>query len=97
MNIDSIKTSSVGALKSLSKYLSFIFIVLCIGLFCYHVITINKLNNPTVSDEQLLERSQSLSVPNVDKETVDKIQQLESQNIQLQSLFDDARSNPFSE
>jgi len=61
------------------------------------VITINKLNNPSISEEQLSERAQSLSVPNIDKDTVDKIHQLESQNIQVQSLFNEARKNPFSE
>jgi hypothetical protein len=35
--------------------------------------------------------------PQIDERTVDRIQQLEDRNVEIRSLFEQARDNPFSE
>lgn len=39
----------------------------------------------------------AVGVPKVDEEVVRKIQQLEDNSVSVQTLFDEARSNPFQE
>ena len=99
MNID-LKTIP-GALKtkakSLFKHAKFIFIITIILISGFLIFQINRLTSQEPTAEQLTAQQEIIKRPKIDQATIDKIEQLEDQNIAVQSLFDSARNNPFQD
>ena len=50
---------------------------------------------PTAAEIE--EKLQTVQRPKIDQAVLDKIELLQGQNIEVRSLFDQARKNPFSE
>ena len=61
------------------------------------VLEINHLSGAEPTQAQLDAKLKTVQRPTIDQPTLDKIQQLQDQNIQVQTLFDQARQNPFAE
>jgi len=61
------------------------------------VFRINQYSHTEPADSAVQEKLQTTKRPKVDQAVLDKIQQLQDQNVQVQSLFDQARNNPFNE
>ena len=82
------------ALK-ISHYAGLLFFVLVAGIYIFVLFRINTLSNaqPTPAD---LEQSTSQKLK-VDPKVVEQLEKLEDNSVNVQSLFDEARSNPFEE
>jgi hypothetical protein len=85
------------ALKTVRRYTVLIFVLVVTSVFGFLVMRIGSLTQTEPNDDLILERLQTLQRPRIDESTIEKINQLESQNIDVQSLFQQARDNPFSE
>lgn len=85
------------ALEFLKRYVKFIFIVSVLIVFGFFVFRINQFSNTEPTMTAVEEKLQTVRRPKIDKDVLSKIEQLQNQNIQVQSLFDQARNNPFSE
>jgi hypothetical protein len=79
------------------KYIVLIFILGLVGIYGFLVFRINTLNNVEPSEDAVSDQLQTVTRPKIDKASVDKIQQLQGQNVEVKTLFDQARNNPFSE
>lgn len=79
------------------RYATFGFIILMLGLFGFLVARINQLNGATPSEEAIAEKLQTVQRPKFDEATLDKIKELEDESVQVKTLFDSARKNPFKE
>lgn len=64
-------------------------------VYVFIVIRINSLANAEPSLDQ--QNTVNSSVPHIDPKTINQIQSLENNNTDVHSLFEQARSNPFSE
>lgn len=84
------------ALK-LKKYTVLIFIISLALVFGFLVVSINKYSKLEPTEEAIAEKLTKAQRPKIDENALSKIQQLEDQNIEVQSLFKQARDNPFSE
>lgn len=74
-----------------------IFILVFAGIYGFLVLRVQALTQAEPTPDMLAEQLQTIQRPKIDEDAVEKIKQLEDQNIQVQSLFDEARNNPFSE
>lgn len=81
----------------LQKHVRFIFFVVLILSCSFLLFQIGRFANTTPTDDEVAEKLTSIKRPQIDKDAVNKLQALQDQNIQVQSLFQQARSNPFSE
>lgn len=99
MNIDlkTLPTITRVKLKSLFKHAKFIFIISIILISSFLIFEINRLTSKEPSPEQITAQQEIIKRPKIDQETIDKIEQLEDQNVAVQSLFKTARDNPFQE
>jgi len=79
------------------RYLVMIFIIFFVGLYGFLVLRINTLASSEPSEDQVTEKLQTVKRPKIDQAAVDKMQQLEDQNIEVKTLFEQARKDPFSE
>lgn len=92
-----IPTKLKPALDFFRRYVKFIFFISMILIAVFLVFRINQFSNQVPSEDAVAERLQSVQRPRIDESVIEKIQQLQDQNIEVQSLFDQARNNPFAE
>lgn len=83
--------------KKLISYSAFIAVILVLGAYAFIVYRIGSLANHEPDADVVTERLAKLKKPGVDQSTIDKIQQLQDDNVQVKSLFDQARDNPFQD
>ncbi len=84
-------------LEFIKRYVVFIFAMVILLIFGFFVFRINQFSRIEPGETAVEEKLQTVQRPKIDQAVIDKIQQLQDQNIQIQSLFDQARNNPFSE
>ena len=84
-------------LSNLKKYITFIFVITVMFIFSFFIFRINQISRTEPSDLEVEEKLQTVRRPKIDQAVLDKIEKLQGQNIEVQSLFDTARNNPFNE
>ena len=97
LSIKSIPAKLGTLLEMARQYLVLTFILFFVGVYGFLVFRINTLARSEPGDDAVTEKLQTVQRPKIDQNAVDKIQQLEDQNIEVQTLFKDARQNPFLE
>lgn len=81
----------------IKRYIVFIFLMIMLLLFGFIVFRVNQLSQKEPSEDAIAEKLQTVQRPRIDQEALEKIQNLEDQNLQVRSLIREARDNPFSE
>ncbi len=99
MNIDlkTLPDKILPILIRLKRSAVFIFIILFLLIFSFLVFRINLLMRSEPTDDSVTEKLKTVQRPRIDKTALDKIQSLQDNNVDVQSLFKQARDNPFSE
>src|SRR5262249_25067436 len=97
LDIKSSLAHFIGWLQRMRQYLPLIFIVSLLSAYGFLVLRINSLNNAEPSDAAVTEKLQTVQRPKVDQATIDKLQQLQDNSTEVQTLFKAARDNPFQE
>lgn len=83
--------------RKLERYKLFIFAMLLLVLYGFLVFRINTLNSQTPSDEEVQAKLERVTSPHLDQSIIDKIEQLQDNSVEVQTLFNEARNNPFQE
>lgn len=97
IDIKNIPTLLKSSLKPVLAHAKVIFILGIILLSGFLVFEINRLTAKEPTPEQISEQLEIIKRPKIDQDTINKIEQLEDQNIAVQSLFQAARDNPFQD
>ena len=84
-------------LETGKRYLALVFLMLFLAGYGFLVFRINSLAQSEPSDDAVAEKLQTTQRPRIDQNAVDKIEDLKEQNVQAQTLFEEARQNPFAE
>ncbi len=88
----------VKRLLKWGKKHAMIIVFLCAAvLYVALILHINNLNQREPTDDAVTEKLQTIKRPKVDQSIVDKLQNLQDNNTDVQSLFKAARDNPFQE
>lgn len=91
-------TKLTGPVKSIAeKYSTILIIFVVLTLFGFVFYRIGYFNTLEPSEASIEEKLLTVQRPKIDKTIVEKLEDLEAQNIQVQSLFNQARENPFRE
>ncbi len=69
-----------------------IFVVLLYGLVLLHI---NNLQNAQPSDQAITSQVKAANTPHIEQSVIQQIQSLQDNSVSVQSLFDQARNNPF--
>lgn len=99
MNIDlkNLPTKLVAAANWLKKYTLFICILLVLSIYLFLVWQIRHYATIEPSQTDVINKLNELNAPKLDQDAVNKVLQLEDQNIEVRTLFEEARQNPFQE
>lgn len=84
-----------STLRKLGRYRALIFFLLVASLYGFILWRINVYSN--VSPDPNLENAQIAAQPHISQTTVQKLQDLQNNSVSVQSLFNEARQNPFQE
>lgn len=84
-------------LKLVKKYGAFLFVVVFLGIYVFLVQHIGHLIQDEPSQTAVDSKLKPVNRLKIDQDALQKMNDLESQNIDVQSLFDQARQNPFTE
>jgi hypothetical protein len=74
-----------------------LFLVVLVMLYGFIVWRIETLSTAEPDAAAVATQTKATSKPHLDQALVDKINQLESTNVTVKALFDQARKNPFRE
>lgn len=85
------------AMRFIKRYVSLIFILLIVIVLGFLVMRIGQLANAEPTQEAIDLKLSEVKRTKIDQSAIDKIQQLKDQNIQVQTLFQQARDNPFKD
>lgn len=97
LEVKDIPAKLLPLINKLKGYLGFICIILALGAYTFIVYRIHTIVNTQPSDTEVVERLETVSQPQIDTEAVEKIKQLETRNVEVQAIFEEARDNPFQE
>lgn len=81
----------------LKKYAVFIFVLVSLGVFGFLVLRIRTLAGKEPSETAITEKTDQSRPINIDQSAVEKVQQLQSTNVEVKALFEQSRDNPFQE
>jgi hypothetical protein len=84
-------------LAFLRRYLVIIILLVVLGTYGFLVWQIRTYNSMEPSDDEVAEKLGSVALPKIDKDVVEQLKQLEDNNVQVKTLFDQTRDNPFQE
>lgn len=79
------------------KYLGFVILLVFLGIYVFLVQYIGGLIQDEPSQTAIDNELKPVNRLKVDEQALQQITELESQNIDVQALFDQARQNPFTE
>ncbi len=84
--------------KKIKPYIGFMMFVLFAAVYGYVLFKINSLANPGPVDESaVLTSVKALPAPRIDNQAAKKLLELKDNSVNVQTLFEDNRTNPFEE
>jgi hypothetical protein len=90
------QSSLQNVLKQIAPYRIALFILLLVGMYGFLVWRVSTLAN-VEPDSTAVAAKAPPARPKIDKATLDKIKQLQDGSVNVQTLFNQARQNPFQE
>jgi hypothetical protein len=91
----SLKAFGRKAITSFSRYGAILFFVLIAGIYGFVILRINMLANAQPSQSEIDAQAAAAPVPSINPQVAQQLQKLEDNSVNVQTLFDQARSNPF--
>ncbi len=97
LQASSIKNNLGHAALTARRYILPIFLIFLLGIYSFLAWRVLTLNQVEPDQSVVTAKLQTAGVPHIDPDALSKIQQLQDNSVEVQSLFDQARSNPFQE
>lgn len=85
----------IGAM--LKRYAGVLFFLLFALVYAYMVLRINMLSNVQVDDSKVASQVNAAPVPRIDAQAAKQLQSLKDNSVNVQTLFEQNRTNPFQE
>lgn len=98
MKLDSLSTKSLEPIFAyLKRYRVMLFLLLFAGLYVYLLYTIGQLTSATPTAADVSSEQSTVKRLRVDEDAVQSMLKLREENVEIQTLFNEARNNPFAE
>ena len=82
-------------LQKLQRYSLLVFLVFIAVLYGILIMQINSLSNTQPSSLDVNNQIKAAQLPHIDQSVVKQLQSLQDNSVNVQTLFNEARSNPF--
>jgi hypothetical protein len=94
-NIKNLAAKGVVALKQIQRYSFMLFLAFVLLLYGFILLRISSLSNVQPSNDAVSGQVKAARIPHIDQSVVKQLQSLQDNSVSVQSLFDQARNNPF--
>lgn len=81
----------------LRPYIGVLFFLLFAGVYGFIVLQINALSNAPVDDTAVSSQVKNSAVPRIDAKAIKQLEALKDNSVNVQTLFETGRTNPFQE
>jgi len=96
--LKSLPEKFTAGLRTLLRYRVFLFFLLLAAVYGFLVFRISVLNGAEPSSTDVSAQTQTTPpVPHIDQNVVKQLKSLQDNSVSVQTLFNDARNNPFQE
>lgn len=95
--LKSIPEALSGALARVARYRALVFLLVVAALYGFIFLRINTLGNAQPSADTIASQNNPIKQARIDKNVVKKLQSLQDNSVNVQTLFEQARTNPFQE
>ena len=86
-----------NAANATLRYTGIMFFVLVAAVYGFVLFRINTLSTAQPTNDDISAQTKTTAVPNIDPKVVQQIQALKDNSSNVQTLFEQARNNPFQE
>lgn len=86
-----------GLIRSVRKYAVFAFLLFLIAIYGFLSLRVTQLLQAEPDSVEVTAELKTMGIPEINEEVVSKMEKLEDNSVSAQTLFDEARSNPFQE
>lgn len=93
----SLSSSLIPVITALKRYIAIWFILLVAAVYGYVLFNIQMAVTAEPSQDTIDAQVRSSTTPHIDPSVVNQMQSLQDHSVNVQTLFDQARSNPFQE
>lgn len=97
INFDDILSKFTPVVTMVKRYAGFSVVLGFLFIYSLLVLRINLLMGSEPNDIDYNDRLKTVQRPKIDENILDKIKNLQDQNVSVQTLFKQARDDPFSE
>lgn len=97
LDLKSVKPKLQVGLAQFHKYAVIIFLALVVILYGTIMYKIHTLSNEQPSQDAVTSQVKGAKIPHINPQVVQQLQSLQDNSVSVQSLFDQARQNPFQE
>jgi hypothetical protein len=95
LGIKAITNKASGWLEQGRKYSLLAFIIFVAALYGFVFLRINSLRNIEPSQTDVSSQVQAANIPRINEDVVKQLKSLQDNSVSVQTLFNDARNNPF--
>ncbi len=96
LSLKALRPALAGAVRSVRKFAAVLIFLLFTAIYGYTVVQINSLSNPSVDQSAVTSETKALPTPRMDEAAANKLESLQDNSVNVQSLFDQGRTDPFS-
>lgn len=93
----SLKKQLQGVTDLIHRYKSLLFFLVITSLYGYIIWRINALSTAPPSQGDISSTESTAKQPRIQQSTITRLQNLQDNSVRVQSIFNDARNNPFQE
>ncbi len=99
INLKTLGPLLLEALQKSSRYAGLMFFVLVAGVYGFVILRINTLSNiqPGADGTSSVSTEKPATIPKIDPKVVKQLETLKDNSVNVQTLFERARDNPFKE
>ncbi len=95
LDLKSLTAKASAAVEKARRFSLILFIGFVVLLYGFILFRINSLSNTQPSAESVSSQIKAAQVPHIDEATVKQLESLQNNSVNVQALFNEARSNPF--
>jgi len=97
IDLQSIKRVVIASFSMLKKWAAVLIFLIFTGIYGYIVVQINTLSNPVIDDEAVATEAKTVPTPKIDQDAATKLESLKDNSVNVKTLFEQGRKNPFEE
>lgn len=87
----------LAARHFVSRYAVILFLLLLVAVYGFVLYRVGSLSSGQLNDADVTSQVKATAVPHIDPMALQQIQNLQDNSVSVQTLFNEARSNPFQE